>query len=128
MTNWNTKSLGKQDPLDRPASFYAFLSFSEFPSTSTYIYECISASGISHLHRLTRLSVSGNQLTTLDGTVLDRLPNLHFLSAENNFIGSLYGIQRARLLFELYVGNNKISTTRDIYNLKVKGSKLIQQK
>ncbi|XP_041928695.1 leucine-rich repeat-containing protein 9 [Alosa sapidissima] len=75
--------------------------------------------GISQLHRLTRLSVSGNQLTALDGSILDRLPNLHFLSAENNALHSLYGIQRARLLFELYLGNNKISTTRDIYNLKV---------
>lgn len=77
--------------------------------------------GISLLHRLTRLSVSRNQLTALDGSVLDRLPNLHFLSAENNVLHSLYGIQRARSLFELYVGNNNISTTRDIYNLKVKG-------
>ncbi|XP_063080259.1 leucine-rich repeat-containing protein 9 [Engraulis encrasicolus] len=80
---------------------------------------CLSKlEGVSQLHRLSRLSVSGNQLTSLDGSILGQLPCLHFLSAENNLIGSLHGIQRARLLFELYLGNNIISTTRDIYNLK----------
>ncbi|XP_062326280.1 leucine-rich repeat-containing protein 9 [Osmerus eperlanus] len=74
--------------------------------------------GVSKLHCLTRLSLNGNQLSSLDGSVLDRLPNLHFLSVENNLIGSLSGMQRARSLFELYVGNNNISTTRDIYHLK----------
>ncbi|XP_035243517.1 leucine-rich repeat-containing protein 9 isoform X2 [Anguilla anguilla] len=74
--------------------------------------------GVSKLHRLTRLSMNGNQLTSLDGGVLDRLPNLHFLSLENNGISSLQGVQRARSLFEFYIGNNRISTTRDVYHLK----------
>ncbi|KAJ8411732.1 hypothetical protein AAFF_G00153700 [Aldrovandia affinis] len=74
--------------------------------------------GISKLHRLTRLSMNGNHLTGLDGGVLERLPNLHFLSLENNKISSLHGIHRARSLFEFYIGNNNISTTRDIYHLK----------
>ena len=82
-------------------------------------WRCLSVSGVSKLQCLTRLSLNGNQLSSLDGSVLDRLPNLHFLSVENNLIGSLSGMQRARSLFELYVGNNNISTTRDIYHLKV---------
>ncbi|KAL4656332.1 leucine-rich repeat-containing protein 9-like [Arapaima gigas] len=81
---------------------------------------CISKlDGASKLHRLTRLSVNGNRLTSLDGAILEKLPNLHFLSAESNCIGSLHGIQCARSLFELYVGNNCIGATRDIYHLKV---------
>ena len=76
-------------------------------------------SGVSKLHQLTKLSVNGNQLSCLDGTVLDRMPNLHFLSVENNCIGSLNGVHRARSLFELYIGNNIITSTRDIYHLKV---------
>ncbi|KAL0969049.1 hypothetical protein UPYG_G00222010 [Umbra pygmaea] len=75
--------------------------------------------GISKLPQLTKLSMNGNKLSCLDGTVLDRLPNLHFLSVENNRIGSLCGIQRARSLLELYIGNNLIRTTRDIYYMKV---------
>ncbi|ROL49635.1 Leucine-rich repeat-containing protein 9 [Anabarilius grahami] len=74
--------------------------------------------GLCAMHRLTRLSINSNHLQCLDGDVLDRLPNLHFLSVENNIISSLHGLQRLRSLFELYVGNNDISTTRDIYHLK----------
>lgn len=71
------------------------------------------------LQRLTRLSINSNHLQCLDGDVLDRLPNLHFLSVEDNIISSLHGLQRSRLLFELYIGNNDISTTREIFHLKV---------
>ncbi|XP_030628203.1 leucine-rich repeat-containing protein 9 [Chanos chanos] len=74
--------------------------------------------GVSKLYRLTRLSLNGNQLTSLDGMVLQCLPNLHFLSAEGNNISSLHGVQRVRSLLELFVGNNHITTTRDIYHLK----------
>lgn len=76
--------------------------------------------GLCAMHRLTRLSINSNHLQCLDGNVLDQLPNLHFLSVENNIISSLHGLQRSRSLFELYVGNNDISTTRDIYHLKVR--------
>ncbi|KAK7148433.1 hypothetical protein R3I93_012688 [Phoxinus phoxinus] len=81
--------------------------------------------GLSAMHRLTRLSINRNHLQCLDGDVLDRLPNLHFLSVENNIISSLHGLQRLRSLFELYVGNNDISTTRDIYHLKALSSLII---
>lgn len=43
------------------------------------------------------------------------------MSVENNFISSLHGIQRVRSLLELYIGNNQISTSRDIYYLKASG-------
>uniref|UniRef100_A0A8C2F5S7 Leucine rich repeat containing 9 n=1 Tax=Cyprinus carpio TaxID=7962 RepID=A0A8C2F5S7_CYPCA len=81
--------------------------------------------GLCAMHRLTRLSINSNHLQCLDGNVLDQLPNLHFLSVENNIISSLHGLQRSRSLFELYVGNNDISTTRDIYHLKALSSLII---
>ncbi|XP_067277190.1 leucine-rich repeat-containing protein 9 isoform X1 [Pseudorasbora parva] len=81
--------------------------------------------GLCAMHRLTRLSINSNHLQCLDGDVLDRLPNLHFLSVENNIISSLHGLQRSRSLFELYAGNNDISTTRDIYHLKALSSLII---
>ncbi|XP_028821542.1 leucine-rich repeat-containing protein 9-like isoform X2 [Denticeps clupeoides] len=77
-----------------------------------------SLHGLDQLPCLTRLSVNENQIGSLDGSVLDRLPNLHFLSAEKNSIDRLYGVQRARSLLKLYVGNNAIATSRDIYHLK----------
>ncbi|XP_056616186.1 leucine-rich repeat-containing protein 9 isoform X3 [Triplophysa dalaica] len=77
------------------------------------------------LQRLTRLSINSNHLQCLDGDVLDRLPNLHFLSVEDNIISSLHGLQRSRLLFELYIGNNDISTTREIFHLKTLSSLII---
>lgn len=54
---------------------------------------------------------------------LDKLPNLSFLSVENNCITSLHGIQRVRSLLELYIGNNHISTSQDIYFLKAREEK-----
>ncbi|XP_073775247.1 leucine-rich repeat-containing protein 9 isoform X2 [Danio rerio] len=81
--------------------------------------------GLCSMPRLTRLSINNNHLQCLDGDILDQLPNLHFLSVENNIISSLHGLQRSRSLFELYVGNNDISTTRDIYHLKALSSLVI---
>uniref|UniRef100_A0A8C4GVW8 Leucine rich repeat containing 9 n=1 Tax=Dicentrarchus labrax TaxID=13489 RepID=A0A8C4GVW8_DICLA len=49
---------------------------------------------------------------------ISKLPNLSFLSVEDNCISSLHGIQRVRSLLELYIGNNHISTSQDIYFLK----------
>ncbi|KAM4625879.1 leucine-rich repeat-containing protein 9 [Polymixia lowei] len=74
--------------------------------------------GLSKLHCLTKLSLNGNRLPCVDASVLEQLPYLHFLSVENNSITSMHGIQRTRSLFELYIGNNHISTTRDIFHLK----------
>ncbi|XP_062296863.1 leucine-rich repeat-containing protein 9 [Scomber scombrus] len=74
--------------------------------------------GLSNLHCLNKLSLDGNHLSSLDTSVLDQLPNLFFLSVENNCITSLYGIHRVRSLLELYVGNNQICISRDIYYLK----------
>lgn len=81
-------------------------------------------SGLSRLRCLNKLSVDGNQLTILDASVLDQLPNLSFLSVENNCISSLHGIHRVRSLLELYIGNNQISTSQDIYYLKARGTEI----
>lgn len=80
------------------------------------------SSGLSKLKRLNKLSLNGNQLSSLDSSVLEQLPGLCFLSVENNCIPSLRGIQRARSLHELYVSNNHISMSKDIYCLKVRES------
>ncbi|KAM9354856.1 leucine-rich repeat-containing protein 9 [Pholidichthys leucotaenia] len=74
--------------------------------------------GFAGLTCLNKLSIDGNKLTNLDPTVFDQIPNLSFLSMENNCITSLHGIQRLGSLLELYIGNNQISTSRDIYCLK----------
>ncbi|KAK1791307.1 hypothetical protein P4O66_013319, partial [Electrophorus voltai] len=84
-----------------------------------------SLDGLYKLQHLVRLNINCNQLQSLDGSVLDCLPNLHFLSAESNCISSLHGVQRSRSLFELYAGNNDISTSRDIYHLKALSSLII---
>lgn len=81
--------------------------------------------GLPKLHCLNKLSVDGNQLSSLDASVLDQLPNLSFLSVEKNCISSLHGIQRVRSLLEFYIGNNHISTSQDIYYLKVSGREII---
>ncbi|XP_054653543.1 leucine-rich repeat-containing protein 9 isoform X2 [Dunckerocampus dactyliophorus] len=77
-----------------------------------------SFSGLSKLQCLNKLSMDGNQLSSLDTSILDELQNLTFLAVENNCITSLYGIHRVCALLELYVGNNQISVSRDIYYLK----------
>lgn len=63
--------------------------------------------------------MDGNNLSSLDASVLEQLPNLSFLSVENNCISSLHGVQNVCSLIELCVSNNKISMSRDIYYLKV---------
>uniref|UniRef100_A0A3Q3KZ46 Leucine rich repeat containing 9 n=1 Tax=Mastacembelus armatus TaxID=205130 RepID=A0A3Q3KZ46_9TELE len=78
----------------------------------------ISTLILSKLHCLNKLSVDGNQLSSLDTSLSDQLPNLSFLSVENNCINSLHGIQRLYSLHELYIANNEISTSRDIYYVK----------
>lgn len=85
------------------------------------------SSGLSKLHCLVKLSLDGNQLTTLDASVLGHLSKLSFLSVENNSIRSLHGIQRARSLLELYLGYNQICRSRDIYCMKVNGRRLEQR-
>lgn len=62
--------------------------------------------------------MDGNQLSSLDASLLEHLPNLSFLSLENNSITSLHGIQRVPSLLELYMANNQISMSRDVYCLK----------
>uniref|UniRef100_A0A3B5A897 Leucine-rich repeat-containing protein 9-like n=1 Tax=Stegastes partitus TaxID=144197 RepID=A0A3B5A897_9TELE len=80
----------------------------------------LNNNSLARLQCLNKLSVDGNQLSSLDASVLDQLPNLAFLSVENNRITSLHGIHRVRSLLELYIGSNQLSASRDIYYLKVR--------
>uniref|UniRef100_A0A8C5N450 Leucine rich repeat containing 9 n=1 Tax=Leptobrachium leishanense TaxID=445787 RepID=A0A8C5N450_9ANUR len=80
---------------------------------------CITTlAGLPKLTRLRKLSINDNQLTSLDRNVIDDLPHLHFLSAENNNITSLAGLQKAFVLFELYLRCNKIDNNQEIYHIK----------
>ncbi|XP_068737471.1 leucine-rich repeat-containing protein 9-like isoform X3 [Montipora capricornis] len=81
---------------------------------------CISKfEGLSKLFKLQWLNLSGNNLTTLDTGVLEKLSDLRYLSVENNFITNLRGLQNSQSLQELYIGNNQLSNIREIFNLKV---------
>lgn len=75
--------------------------------------------GLPKLQHLHKLSLNRNQLSSLDYSVLDQLPQLCYLSVEDNFVASLHGIHRARSLHEFYICNNCISMSKDIYCLKV---------
>lgn len=81
--------------------------------------------GVGTLQRLTWLSINSNRLQNL-GSVLDCLLNLHYLSAESNCITSLHGVQRSRVLLELYLGNNIINISREVYYLKVREDSELQ--
>ena len=50
-------------------------------------------SGLSKQSKLTWLSLAGNNLTTLDTGVLEKMPQLRYLSVENNAITYLRGLQ-----------------------------------
>ncbi|XP_056401266.1 leucine-rich repeat-containing protein 9 isoform X2 [Hyla sarda] len=74
--------------------------------------------GLSKLVKLWHLSINSNQLTSFNREVIDNLSHLHFLSAENNHISSLAGLQKAHSLIELYLSNNQICDNQEIYHLK----------
>ena len=56
-------------------------------------------SGLSKQSNLTWLSLAGNQLSSLDTGILEKLPQLRYLSVENNVITYLRGLQVSALLF-----------------------------
>ncbi|XP_053331520.1 leucine-rich repeat-containing protein 9 [Spea bombifrons] len=74
--------------------------------------------GLSKLTKLRRLSINNNQLTSFDRDAIDNLSHLHFLSAENNGVTSLVGLQKAFALLELYLSHNKIASNQEVYSLK----------
>ncbi|CAH3150734.1 unnamed protein product [Pocillopora meandrina] len=81
--------------------------------------------GLSKQSMLTWLSLAGNQLTTLDTGMLEKLPRLRYLSVENNAISHLRGLQNCQSLQEFYIGNNTLANIREVYNLKTLPSLLI---
>ncbi|XP_068110533.1 leucine-rich repeat-containing protein 9 [Hyperolius riggenbachi] len=74
--------------------------------------------GLSKLVKLRHLSINDNQLTSFDKDIMDNLSHLHFLSAENNNISTLAGLQKAHPLIELYLSNNRINNNQEVYHLK----------
>ncbi|XP_073427348.1 leucine-rich repeat-containing protein 9 isoform X2 [Dendrobates tinctorius] len=74
--------------------------------------------GLSKLVKLRHLSINRNRLTSFSRDIIDNLSHLHFLSAENNHIRSLTGLQKASSLIELYLSNNQICSNQEIYHLK----------
>lgn len=60
---------------------------------STFLCDLFGVTGLGKLSKLAWLSLAGNNLTTLDTGVLEKLPQLRFLSVENNAITYLRGLQ-----------------------------------
>lgn len=59
--------------------------------------------GLTKQSNLTWLSLAGNQLSSLDTGILEKLPQLRYLSVENNVITHLRGLQVSALLSFLFV-------------------------
>lgn len=59
----------------------------------SYLMLDIFLLGLSKQSKLTWLSLAGNQLSSLDTAVLDKLTQLRYLSVENNVITHLRGLQ-----------------------------------
>ena len=58
-----------------------------------FLCDLFCDTGLSKLSKLVWLSLAGNNLTNLDTGVLEKLPQLRFLSVENNAITYLRGLQ-----------------------------------
>lgn len=76
--------------------------------------------GVQHLKHLQRLSLGHNCISNLDGSGLECLPNLMYLTLDNNRISSLAGLHKVQGLVELYLANNRIETLREVFYLKVR--------
>lgn len=109
-----TNPVGPSALAVRRASIGRCLEASVCTSPQNLSLSLSGSSGLSGLRCLNRLSVDRNQLSSLEP-----LPNLSFLSVESNCVNSLRGIEGFLSLRELYAANNQISTSRDIYCLKV---------
>ncbi|XP_028294839.1 leucine-rich repeat-containing protein 9 isoform X2 [Gouania willdenowi] len=107
--SFNNNNISKVEGLDR------CLNLQELSLNDNSIS---TLSGLPRLHYLNKLSADRNTLTCLETPILGELPNLSFLSLEGNRVSSLHGIHRLRSLLELYISDNQISTTRDIYYMK----------
>ena len=88
---------------------------------------CISRiENLNHQAKLQRLSLGHNYISTLEGTGLDQLHHLQYLSIDSNNLTSLHGLQRVTGLAELYVGNNNIQNIREVFYLKVFQATVLQ--
>ena len=76
--------------------------------------------GIDNLLSLSRLNVSKNDITDIEGQVISNLPRLSYLALDHNRLHSLAKLNGCSTLIELYAGNNLIKNIRDIFHLKVR--------
>ena len=72
-------------------------------------------SGLSKQTKLTWLSLAGNNLTSLDTGVLEKLPQLRYLSVENNAITYLRGLQVTLFTFLSQEPRNLFLTKRFLF-------------
>lgn len=69
-------------------------------------------------NQLTKLSLCGNFITTMDGLKQENLPVLNYLDLCNNLITSLKAMGAFHSLIEFYCSHNKICKLSGIHNLK----------
>jgi len=80
---------------------------------------CISKlEGVDHLLKLETLIADDNNIMSIDSANFERLVSLRHLSLENNLIVRLKSLQKAVALYDLYLGNNRISNNREMFHLK----------
>ncbi|XP_063691021.1 leucine-rich repeat-containing protein 9-like isoform X3 [Bolinopsis microptera] len=86
---------------------------------------CISkVEGLARLTKLQVLHLSNNIIVSLEGAGLEKLTKLWHVSLENNNLQNLTGLQIPSLI-EVYVGNNCIQSSHDVFMLKSLPSLLI---
>ncbi|KAL5249578.1 hypothetical protein ACHWQZ_G018449 [Mnemiopsis leidyi] len=86
---------------------------------------CISrVEGLARLTKLQVLHLSNNIIVSLEGAGLEKLTKLWHISLENNNLQNLAGLQIPSLI-EVYVGNNSIQSSHDVFMLKNLPSLLI---
>nr|XP_002121920.1 leucine-rich repeat-containing protein 9-like [Ciona intestinalis] len=81
--------------------------------------------GLSKLTKLRHLDLTSNYLSSVENVGFEKLSSLLFLSLENNRLTSFKGLSGAGSLVELYIGNNRVSNIREVFQLKTLPSLVI---
>jgi Leucine-rich repeat (LRR) protein len=87
----------------------------ELHADHNWLRKIDSACSLTHL---VHLSLSHNLIPTLSPLGRSPLLNLKYLDISSNRLTSLSGVEECSALLELYAGNNKLKTARDILPVK----------
>ena len=88
-------------------------------STDVCYIQSLLPTGACSLKHLVHLSLSNNLIPTLAPLYRSPLRDLKYLNISGNCLTSLNGIEECVSLVELYAGNNKITSIREILSVKV---------